>query len=320
MGTRQFFAQLGVFILVGMNVVAYFVFWPKGDRAVGVNAKGQEKFVQSLTVEKKTPSATPPSAPEPVPGPSEEKKTPSATPPDAPEPVTGPSTGKEAEKDVVRRLLDKINADGPLAAPFDIEKLPPIPVPLRPDSPRARPILLADPLVASPGEINKAGQAALTSTSALAAQIQESPWLLGTEIVGTQTKLIAQGPSATLMRFEILCDRVETKTPGSILLGVGKVTFHGAGFKGSCQRLTLSLDNLRITFEDQVEIATTNLRVDRDQQDRVVDERAPSGSLLRSDKIVWEPPQAAATKPNEARPATFNPPTPLSRTILDAPR
>ena len=59
---------------------------------------------------------------------------------------------------------------------------------------------------------------------------------------------------------------------------------------------------MHVVFEDQVEIAT-----------------AAPGSLLRSEKVVWEA-QGAGANPNDVRPATFNPPMPLSRTILDGSR
>jgi hypothetical protein len=104
--------------------------------------------------------------------------------------------------------------------------------------------------------------------------------MLHTERIGNQTQLTARlRPSEAgthVAEFRILCDRLETKPTGDVHAS-GRVTVVGAGFRASCERLTLPLQHARLLFEDQVQLV-------HDGQ---------LESYLRGDRIAWELPTPA---------------------------
>lgn len=311
MGNRSFIAQVAVFVLVGVNVAAYYVFWPRTGNGSPeeTKANGQDQFVQSISGEKKSPAV--PAPPADFPAPADPASVPSLPAPPVSPPAMPPAM--PPAKDPIVELLTRIQKESASAPKLlDISALPPLTDqgPSEPMKPRELPPLQAEPVplpaplpAPIPAPIPPEGKSPpLAQDVNFAACMQKSPWMFKLEIVGTQTQLIAQvKPSAALRpgpEFKILCDRVEMKAPDGALQAVGKVTFVGAGLTGSCQRLTLPFSDVRIIFEENVRFSY---------------DAGPPSCVMRSESFVWEMPGPPSSEP---RPVTFGSPP---RAILDGP-
>jgi hypothetical protein len=291
MAHKQLFAQIGVFVLLGLNVGAYYVFWPHHDGGSKSEAKSprQEKGEVHLL----------PAPPDKQLNTAKPKEFPANPRGDA-VPLSIPSSASKSDKemsvdDPVSKLLDHIKKESaagnqPPAGPFDeknyvipekqdnpakTSELPAIRLIPADNKPKPLPSLNADPLLPDTRNPN------VGVTSALTPKLPPGPWLLHTEAVGDQTLLVAKlrqpASARPLAEFRVLCDRLETKGSGGDVQAVGRVTFAGAGLKGACQRLTLRLHESRLVFEDQVYL---------------VQETVAAGNLS-GDRIVWEIPTHA---------------------------
>jgi hypothetical protein len=257
MSNKQFFAQIGVFLLVCLNVTAYYFFWPANDErsSATVEASAERKNLQFTNAEEQEVWTVP---------------------------------GNKIQPPAIDHPAPKF--DGSLPPPASVPESAWAPSIPRPESD-------------------------------LATKIQQSPWLLNMEVVGTQTQLIArlrqQSAGLSPAEFKILCDRVDMQAAEGAVQAVGKVTFFGPGLKGTCQRLTVPVAEMRIIFEESVEVTHQG----------PPDTRTAYPYILRGEKIVWELPEAvraAAMIESEVRPARFTLPLPPAEAIslptLGAPR
>lgn len=265
MANKQLLAKLGVFVLLGLNVAAYYYFWPRQN--VETRAQNEPKGETHVFA---APQIKPQDVPkpkeiaaaafkdaQPLPPPEPIKKT-------APDPIKNAMNEETTADEMVRRLLDHLEKEKK-AAP-----LPP-PNPFDNEKPRALPPLSADPI----GEPGKIGV-----TSPLTPKSSASPWFLSQEQAGKQTLLIGKlQPAPNLppvAEFRILCDRVDTRS--SEVLALGNVVFTGAGLRGECQRVVLPLLERKVILEDQVRIG------------------ADMGiGLMCGDRFVWELPAPASS-------------------------
>ena len=250
MADKQVFAKFAIFLLLGVNVAAYYYFWPHHENGVKSAPQGprEEKGQATLLPEKKDDAkpkelsaitlvdAIPLSIPN---SPAPPKK-------DVPE---GEALVKlldhiEREKDEVKNLL-------PAFPPLPGEKPLPLPLPLPP--------IPNNPLNPEIG-----------ITSPLTPKQPTKGWIWKTEIVGAQTLLTTSlEGSKQAVELRILCDKVETKVGEVIALG--NVSVEGADLRVKCGRLVLSASEQRVVFEEQVVVA-----------------RPPGLGLLRGERFVWE--------------------------------
>lgn len=289
---KQLFAKIGVFVLLGLNVGAYYVFWPSPQGASKTEAKGpREEKGEAMLLPSKSDRPTDVGKPKTLPATAFKD----AIPVSLPSSPRLPEQEVKAE-DAVNKLLDHIKKETEgakvvipppmLVFPEDQKTVvpekvdPPAFPPLLEDvKPKPLPPLQGDPLKKDPN---------IGVTSALTPKLP-SPWLFSLEMQGNQSVLTARlqfpGTERPVAEFRILCDRVE-RTPTGDVQAVGKVTFAGAGMKGACQRLTVPLQEVRLLFEEQASIV----------QD------LNAGSTLRGDRMVWElegetrPPKLGAPK------------------------
>ena len=252
MSNNQLFAKIGVFVLLGLNVGAYYIFWPSHDAGSRSEAKApkEEKGTAQLL-----PAQTTVAKPREI--------APASLASAAPlSPAASPKTPETSPDEAVSKLLEHIKKE------TDADnKAPAIVVP-SPDNnkPKTLPPLKGEPLVPNANNPNLG----ITPANGPA-----GAWLLHTETTGNQTLLIAKlrQPSRQAVEFRIWCDRVDTKGPGGDVQAIGKVTFAGPGLKGTCQHLTFAFDATRILFEEQVVVTQEGV-----------------GSTLRADRISWELP------------------------------
>ena len=235
MANRQMFAQIGVFALLGLNVGAYYVFWPPKDS----NAHGQPKAPeaqkeQARLLPQKTDkdNFTPPRSVNPRPV---------LRVTDAPVRAAEPQKTPSDDGDAVARLLKQIEID---AAPKPVA-----PPPLRAAEHETQRDVRRDTDVAVP--------------SALTPKVGPELWLVTLEKVGTQTMLVAKLRNSAA-EFKIMCDRVDSTTPGAVQ-AFGNVTVAGTGLNVLCQRMTVPLQHAHLLFEEKVTIASagSTLRTDR---------------------------------------------------------
>lgn len=292
MGNRQIFAQIGVFALLGLNVGAYYVFWPhkeSGNKSEATTVT-QEKGKTHLLPTKKDKTA-PPIA---------------VRPDEIPTGVLGSAALLNMDKPSMSPPLN-VGADETLGKLLEHIKNETAPAPggseKRNDAEDRLPRLVLpeekkpNPSPPSHADLDRKqpSNSGIAVASALTTKVTPSPWLLNMEVVGNQTQLIAKLRQPVFGRpaveFKILCDRVEMKAPGDVVQALGKVTFAGAGLQGSCQRLTLPLHETQLVFEEQAQIV----------QD------ANLGSILRGDRIVWEASTISAETQPLVTPAEFRP-------------
>jgi hypothetical protein len=261
---KQLFAKIGVFVLLGLNVAAYYVFWPSQHGASKSEAKApkEEKGeVQLLPTQPNLvmPNAFPASAAVAV-------------------PLSIPTPPKSSERDVgpddaVNKLLAHIRKEAETSQGSVQAQNEKGPDPLFPgdNKPKPLPLLKAEPIMVDPN---------VGVTSALTPKTPPSPWLLNMEAVGNQTLLIARlrepASGQQVAELRILCDRVEPKAAGGVH-ALGNVTFTGAGMKGACRRLIVPTFEPQLLFEEQVYLTQDG---------------NPAASL-RGDRIAWELPVEA---------------------------
>src|ERR1019366_1150217 len=184
----------------------------------------------------------------------------------------------EKETDgAVSRLLEHIQKEAENQPPANVS------------NPRTLPPLPAEPLKDQP---TNRGEADFAVASALTPKNQPGPWLLSMKKSGTQTLLTAKlrnAPARQIpVEFEILCDRVENLSDDAVQ-AVGSVTFVGAGFKGACQRLTVTGNAANLVVQGQVRV--------------VPEERGWSSSngQWQGERMVWQAP------PTDANATEFQP-------------
>jgi hypothetical protein len=271
MADRQLLAKLGVVVLLGLNVGAYCLLWPKNC----------ERLIERAEM-------PPPSVPIPAPP----KDFPVASVKNA-EPISVPGEAAKNEKaaeaaDAVSRLLDRIQKDNAQPIPVvgdGFAPPPPIPAPTKPsDAPPVVPTLNPRPLPPLKAEsINDAAtDPNVAIAPALTQRSQQSPWLVDVKKAGAQTLVIARLRLSSVVKlpaeFEIRCDRVDFKGADG-LQAFGNITFIGAGIKGACQRLTVPWNAPTLIFVEQVRITPENQR----------GWSLPT-TQLRGDRFVWEQP------------------------------
>jgi hypothetical protein len=289
MTRKKRLAQIGVFVFLGLNVGAYFFFWP--NHQGGSNSESKSLREENGTAQL-VPAPEKQSNPVQVYGSSVNRQ-------GNVDSLNNPASAQNSEMDasqgdVVARLLDHIKKDSAVTnkAPVahfnekngefpakrgDPSKKSDNSVSLtlpKENKPKPLPPLNADPLVPEVSNSN------IGVTSALTAKVPPGTWLLHTETLGEQTLLVAKLRQTTSMRppaeFRILGDRVEMNGPNGDVQAVDRVTFIGTGLKGACRRLTLQWNELRLVFEGQVSIETV------------------AGGKLSGDRITWEIPAPAA--------------------------
>ncbi len=299
MSQRQLFAKIGVFVLLGVNVGAYYMFWPHHDG----RAKSETKSPQGERGEAQLLPAPP--TKEPIP--ARPKEIPAGPLADA-VPLNAPASAKIETKELssdelAAKLLEHIRKEKEgtnppvvvvppsMPSPFDEKKfvIPdkveiPVP-PMFPDArkPKALPPLEGNPL--KPGaDISSVGV-----TSPLTPKTPPNPWTLTTETVGTQTLLLAKLRNTA--EFRVYCDRVQSKPGGGEVVAEGNVFFSGAGAGVRCGRLTIPLGEARLIFEEQVVLTPS-----------------PGAGAMRSERIVWELPLNTPNGNATAKPGVLGPP------------
>lgn len=272
MSNKQFLAKIGVFALLGVNVGAYYMFWPHHDGGAKSEAKspeGEKGHVQLL-----------PSAPAKQPTPEKPKENPAGSLTNA-VPLNIPAPPKLEAKELTpdelaAKLLEHIRKEKeggtapvtivqPASKPLD-ETKPIIPVPpLFPaEQPKTLPKLDGEP-------IKPAAFDGVTSPLPT-----HGVWAFQTrkEKVGGQIMVLAKHRNGD--EFSIGCQQFVVATDGSEAVASGGVVCIGAGMTVSCSSLKLALKASRLLFEEQVLMSPT----------------AAPGSYMRFERVVWEFPVA----------------------------
>ena len=291
MGNSQLYAKIGVFALLGINVAAYYFFWPKQIGVVKESKIAKEDRGEAQLLP--PPMLKPAELPKPKELTADFRQ--DAMPLQVPEPMKTP------DDEMIRKLLEQIDRDKAgtppptkwanekkdvfaekQANPANEIRFPPI-LPL--DKPRTLPKLQGDPI--DPAKVGV--------TSPLTPKVPTAVWYLYQEPAGKQTMLVGKlQPVATsppVAEFRILCDRIETKSAANEVVAVGNVAFSGAGLRGECQRVTLPLLEPIVIFDDHVRI-----------------EQESGLGPLRGERILWGPVSLPTNQPSTARPAVLWPP------------
>ena len=298
MGNKKLFAKVGVFLLLVLNVAAYWFFWPN-YRSGAMNAsKSGPQEKGELRILPKPPEAAP-GKPREIPASTVNDAIPLA-PVSGPYPALPPTpVGKSDPADLLNRLQEHIKKENkgqakpsetiPPFLPPDVpgkEKGDPAKKTLHdPSAPRPLPPLETQgsvtPMVPSVELPNKSGGAAVPAAGPV------SPWLLHMETIGNRTNLTARlhptGTPNPIAEFRISCDRVDPNEPKQQLVAQGNVVFTGGGLRGECKSATLMVLEGTIVFDGQVLLG---------------DPAAPS-QCYRSERLVWG---ASPTPREEARP------------------
>ncbi len=353
---NQSLAKIGVFLLLGINVGAYYYFWPRNQEASkpAANAAAPEKGATKLvptsgTAEEQDAPPTPfplsiPGQPK-LPPPPVVMQTEPLIPKVAAQPVSTPRTvERRAAPDddkAIRDLLKEIENKAPNAPPKGLESTeqikpqdyrdmaetmasplktgsvnPPnlkqfeLPEPStgieKPNTPPTSvkdvalqmPEFAPDPITAAYKQglrrINSGTQIPsnepatgagkdVAVASPLTPKAPPARWLYASDKVGERTQLTARlrdtASERFLVEFRIQCDRVEVTPTG--MKAAGNISFVGAGWKGTCQSLTLTAHEARLVFEDRVEILQDILGTFQE-------------SVVRGDRITWDLPTPAA--------------------------
>lgn len=294
MSGKPLFAKLAVVLLIGINLGAYYAFWPDHGGAGKAPAPDLNAGQTSLPGEDKTPA--------PV-----AKKDEPADPKQV-DPLLGAAPevklAKPAQKlppEVARNTVQvpplplptakgtsgaaPVKADGvpalPLPAPKPAADLqpPPLPkdpiVPPLPESPSAgvtkkdgddeqarvlrdlqNSVAQAGGVAPPPSRGLGTPPAPLAPAAAQPLKFDNSPWTLQMEIVGGQTLLRARLHQQT--EFRILCDRVEMKASEGGVQALGHVRVSGSGVTASCEKLTLPLSNANLLLQGQADVKITS--------------------------------------------------------------
>src|SRR6185369_7845849 len=249
---RQLLAQVGVFALLGLNVGAYYAFWPpnenekRSDAQAVAAPKAQTKLLPTK-LEARAPIG--------------------AAPLQIVKPPTQPPAKKDDDKLI--QLLEHIQKEQE---------------PKGTTVSRTRDVPPRDE--ALPRDVVQVGDIQIPLTPPIAPRTATLLWSVTMEKSGNQSLVVAKLNDRPI-EFRILCDQVETNSPAGAVQAIGKVTITGAGLKGTCQRLTIPLQETHLIFEEKVHL----------------EQNAFSLGVLRGERIVWEP----ALRPAELLPAEFRP-------------
>jgi hypothetical protein len=276
MDSKQSLAKIGVFVLLGVNIGAYYYFWPRhdGGSRVAANAAVQEKGDAQLL-----PPKVPAAEPTPLPADSVTDAPPLAIPnPPAPAEIRV----AQPPNDPTLKLLEHIDRD----------KLPDLTAPpALPPAQSAEREVPANLGIGSalstmpPTDSLPRPDPGIAVASALTPKTPPGLWQIQTEKVGNRTQLTARlrdaGSERVVVEFHVLCDRAQTNPQTGAVQALGNVTFIGAGWKGACQAMTLPVQEPRAVFEQEVQIAQDILGTSQD-------------GVLRGERIVWELPSPAS--------------------------
>ena len=250
---KQAFAKIAIFLLLGVNVAAYYYFWPHHDNGVKNAPQGprEEKGQVTLLPEERD-DATPPAKPKELPAITLVDAAPLSIP-NAP----APAKMENPAVDPLVKLLDHIQREKD-----EVKNLLPAFPPLPGEKPQPLPPIPSTPLNPEFGV-----------TSPLTPKQPAKAWSWKAEQFGVRTVLIAKLPE---IEFRIVCDRVSEDPNGNEVAGLGNVTTTGAGMCVECRRVRLPLRELRLVFEEQVVVT-----------------RPAGMGLLRGERFVWELPTNA---------------------------
>jgi hypothetical protein len=280
--TKQLLAKCGVFVLIVVNLGAYYVFWPEsGTSGSGVDRQESAGKTQPTSVnanpaqlsETATSTATP-GEPTPIKLPDSQ---PVMLPGDVPAPAPLAIGGKQPAAGDLPAIPDPLSA-GPLPLPSPpqvvaqlddptLEKLKklkasftkeggskPAPmdpvVPTLPDLPKA-PMAAPQAPLPLPG-LPTPSAPQVEKVAAKAVPTDKSPWTLQWEINDGRTTLTARLNKR--VDFRIVCDRVKMETLDGALVAIGKVVFMGPGLKGTCNQLTIVLSGDTVVLEGKAEL------------------------------------------------------------------
>jgi hypothetical protein len=255
--SKQLLAKCGVFVLIVVNLGAYYIFWPEISTST-VNAEKQENPGKAPPVTATAPAGQPGEATKPQSIPEEPTQLvslpPSEPAPDGLPPIPDPSAGPLPPPVMVAQADDPtIEKLKRLKASFTKESPPP-PAPIAPPPvdppkpPAAVKALPADPAPLPPAA--PPAPAAKTDPKSMAPS--KSPWTLQWEINDGRTTLTAKLHKRVDFRIE--CDGVKMETQDGALVAVGKVLFSGPSLRGTCDRLTVSLGSDNLVFEGKAEL------------------------------------------------------------------
>jgi hypothetical protein len=252
---KQGFAQLGMFVLIGLNVGAYYVFWPKRDADAQVEAKAaaEPKGEVRLLPGKKDPAKA--------------KELPAKPPADAPSPIISvqpklPDKEMLTPDEVVAKLISRIKEQS--IADKDKPVEPKFP---NAGSPNPLPKLEGMPVLPLDGPNVGVTKPLTPAVPAPLWKIQAEP-----AMDGGQTNVTAELNGA---KFTISCKQFEMKPGGADAIATGDVSFDGEALGGlaRCKRLVISLGEPRVVCEEQVIFIPAN----------------GSGRMI-ADRLVWERP------------------------------
>jgi hypothetical protein len=269
MDSNQSLAKIGVFLLLAVNVGAYFYFWPRHQEAAKIVAKSadQEKGETQL-LPAKAPALPSQVLSEPAPVPLAISNPPAL--PESRKVTAELRVGSEPPTDAAMKLVEHIDKG-------KLPELPTLPVaesikrdgPARIEPPTLMPVLPRDP---EPG---------IAIASPLTQKMPPGLWQIQSESIGNRTHLIARLRDAAgervVVEFRIHSDRVEPNPQTGRIQAVGNIDFNGAGWKGTCQSLTLPVHEPRLVFEGDVRVSQDVLGSSQD-------------GGLRGERIVWELP------------------------------
>ena len=261
--SKQLLAKCGVFVLIVVNLGAYYMFWPDSGSS-GAQTDKPENLGNSLQLASTAGAAQPSETAKPAP--TESVHLPGGAPAPAPRfigekdspthdlpPIPNPLTAEPAPVVVAQVDDPTIEKLRRLKASFEKEKegpAKPAPVAPPPPAPVEPKVLTAhDPVMGAappPAPIPGAPPAPKASVSG------KSPWTLQWQINDGRTMLNAKLNKR--LDFRIECDGIKMETHDGALAAIGNVVFSGPGLRGMCQQLTISLNGDSVVLEGKAEL------------------------------------------------------------------
>lgn len=244
--SKQLLAKCGVFVLIVVNLGAYYIFWPESGSS-GTNIEKHDNPGNPLQIAGTANAAQPGETAKPASPPIEQLQAislPADPAPDGLPAMPDPSAGAlpapvavaQADDPTIERLKR-------LKASFNKESNP---APMLPDP---------QPKTANPPTPPAPLPAAATPTANVAPKSTptgKSPWMLQWEINDGRTTLTAKLNKR--VDFRIVCDGIKMETQDGALVAIGKVAFSGPGLKATCDQLTVSLGSDSLVFEGKAEL------------------------------------------------------------------